>query len=213
MSDACNNKGKPMQITSEPLPNRLVKITLDNDGEYIIPKGVHRRLSSDEYPDEHTFLLELCEATETYARNKTAYLLGLKPYTRKKLYENLIKSGVDEEIAEDILDEFEQAGYINDEKYAADMLNIYINEKFYSIEYAIYKLEERGISKATSQKIADEIEINETETALKLLNKKIGTALESNYKKMSNLLTRYGYQSDAQKEAIDMFINNTTHSI
>lgn len=117
-----------------------------------------------------------------------------------------------------VCDEFEQAGYINDMRYALDKAKYLKEYKKYGVNKIKEYLYQKGVIKeAINAALEDEFFIDEEgdfENMLNLLSRKFRAGIDKTDRnavaKAVNLLARNGYSYGQAKKAVTEFIENQT---
>jgi len=115
-----------------------------------------------------------------------------------------------------VCDEFEQAGYINDKKYALDKAKYLKEYKKYGKNRIKDYLYQKGVTKdAIDEALEDEFfedEEGDFENMLNLLSRKFRSGIDKSDRnevsKAINLLARNGYSYGQAKKAVTEFIEN-----
>ena len=94
---------------------------------------------------------------EEYDKQKTKILKYIiyKKRTEQEI-RTKFKSTVDENVLEDIIEYFKEAGYINDYEFIEKQVNEYMVLKIMSIKEIRYKLYSKGLDKRLIEKYIDE---------------------------------------------------------
>ena len=100
------------------------------------------------------------------ARNVAAVLIGGKMYTCREMYERLCRKGFEKELAEQVVSEFIDAGYLDDRKFA----ELYISDAVTLGAKGMYRIRKelmlKGISASVIDAAAETVEAD-TESNLK----------------------------------------------
>ena len=135
---------------------------------------------------------------EEYDKQKTKILKYIiyKKRTEQEI-RTKFKSTVDENVLEDIIEYFKEAGYINDYEFIEKQVNEYMVLKIMSIKEIRYKLYSKGLDKRLIEKYIDEnydqLKEYELKCIEKIKTKKAQTMEEQDIKQY---LYRKGYQSE-----------------
>lgn len=141
------------------------------------------------------------------ARERALYLIGEHDYSRKGLYDKLI-SNYDEQTAEQVCNELEEHGLIDDRKYGERLCEML------SSRYGTYRVKNELIRKGIDRELAEEICVTDDErqleNAVSFVMKKYGTDIAdySVRQKINGALIRRGYSYSVAKEAVDRIISN-----
>lgn len=135
---------------------------------------------------------------EEYDKQKTKILKYIiyKKRTEQEV-RTKFKGTIDENMLEDIIEYFKEAGYINDYEYIEKKINEYMILKTMSIKEIKYKLYSKGLDKKIIEKYIEEnydkLKEYEMQCIEKIKNKKAQTMDEQEIKQY---LYRKGYQSE-----------------
>ena len=178
------------------------EFALSLDTRALSEYGVSAGMEIDD--DELHELIEKCEYRR--AKEKALWLLSGKDYSRKGLFDKLIKEA-SEDTAEEICSRMEELGLIDDEKYARRLAHDLFYIKKLSYRGVVYKLMEKGIDKELCEEIADEFEIDPVEQLIDRIEKKYSDKLddEKNRRRTIAALQRLGYNWGDIKSALAEF--------
>ncbi|MFH1223516.1 MAG: RecX family transcriptional regulator [Pseudomonadota bacterium] len=138
------------------------------------------------------------------ASKKAAGLLVQRPHFRKELELKLIKKGFNRDIITEVLDDFEERGYIND----SDRALFYMDElkrKRYGRTEAVRRLIMRGMSRDSASKAASTFFLENDEIAnIKYLLDKRRFDLKDPAERVKafNFLMRRGFGSDLVRRVL-----------
>ena len=135
---------------------------------------------------------------EEYDKQKTKILKYIiyKKRTEQEI-RTKFKSTVDENVLEDIIEYFKEAGYINDYEFIEKQVNEYMVLKIMSIKEIRYKLYSKGLDKRLIEKYIDENYDQLKEYELKCIEKiKTKKAHTMEEQEIKQYLYRKGYQSE-----------------
>ncbi len=135
---------------------------------------------------------------EEYDKQKTKILKYIiyKKRTEQEI-RTKFKSTVDENVLEDIIEYFKEAGYINDYEFIEKQVNEYMVLKTMSIKEIRYKLYSKGLDKRLIEKYIDENYDQLKEYELKCIEKiKTKKAQTMEEQEIKQYLYRKGYQSE-----------------
>ena len=140
------------------------------------------------------------------AKEKALWLLSGKDYSRRDLFDKLVKES-DEDTAEEICTRMEELGLIDDEKYARRLAHDLFYLKKLSRRGVVYKLMEKGIDKELCEEIADEFDVDPVEQLVELIERKYADKLddEKGRRRTIAALQRLGYGWGDIKSALDEF--------
>jgi SOS response regulatory protein OraA/RecX len=97
----------------------------------------------------------LQETERKLAKNKVHRLLGARSYPKTLLFRKLMEKGYGEEVCRGIVDELEQLGYIQDEGYAAQLIEREFR-RGYGPRVIEMKLKSKGLGTELVRKIVTE---------------------------------------------------------
>jgi regulatory protein len=133
------------------------------------------------------------------AMNVIAYWLNQGDQPRKKMYDKLVDGkGIIPEVADKILDEMEEKGYIDDQRYAENFVESKMRYEKLGAFAIKQKLSLKGIPKDIIDEVTSNIEVEEQEeNAMELARKRIyPTRNMEPQKRLQNIaayLVRRGY--------------------
>lgn len=102
--------------------------------------------------------------TETTVMDQAMRFLAPRFLSRLELTQKLQRKGAPQELVDIVLERLEDLDYINDERLAHDVLQFYMAEAKYSVQYIRNKMFQRGLSVGSELSQYDEYE-----AALKLI--------------------------------------------
>ncbi|SPT53895.1 Regulatory protein recX [Actinomyces bovis] len=151
--------------------------------------------------DEHTKELE-------QARDLVLRRLDRSPAPRAALAQLLSVKGVDERIAQEVLDRLETAGVIDDAAYAAVLARTRFAEKGAARRAVAQELRRKGLAEQHIRAALEQIDdSDEAQAALALARKKLRTTssldLLVRERRTLALLGRKGYPADVAAQALD----------
>jgi regulatory protein len=191
-------------------PTKRGRYAIFGDGVYIDSVDdetlVISRIKVGTDIDEFELEKLLAESKKKKAKDKALRLLSLRDHSRAELIQKLQRS-TDEEAAEQAASRMEQLGLIDDTSFAKKYASELILHKLYGRERAIYEMLRKGLDKEIVLQAIDNIETEPQEQILKLLNKKYPRGIndESDFRKASAFLNRYGYKWDEIKQALESY--------
>ena len=137
---------------------------------------------------------------------KCGSLLGARDYSRQRLLDKLTEAGFPSSAAESALEELEKAGYVNDERYAADFIRAHLGDR--SRRRIEADLRQRGIPDRAVRAAFEELDTDparEEEAQIrKWLEKKGRPDRDPDFRvrqKALAALARKGYGMDAVRRA------------
>jgi regulatory protein len=144
------------------------------------------------------------------ARRAALRLLLLRPRSRKELFLSLAARGFNEAVVDDVLDELEAAGKIQEADFAARFVKDRVKLKHHGAHKIAAELRERGIDSATIEDALAQQYPPEKQfaTALALLQKKFpnlrGTSAKEQ-RQISSFLYQRGFDEDTVYRVIEHF--------
>lgn len=156
---------------------------------------------------------EIVEAENKWAAREYLFrILSRRDHSRKELRDKAYKKGYTGYFLEEILDEFEDKEYIDDEKFASK----YASDKFEFNNWGPYKIRnqlfKKGISKPTAEKVIQDTFGEEAirESMRELIKKKKRRyqrePKDKRQKKMFDFLMRKGYNSEDILKQMDSLL-------
>ncbi len=143
-------------------------------------------------------------ATEGTLARKAADLLAARPHFKKELRDKLVKRGYDKKEVDELIDSFEERGYLNDRDHAL----LYIEElkrKRFGKGEALRRLTIKGFPKAESEKLLKAFFLENDEIAnirYHLGKKKFNLDDVKEIKKAFDFLSRKGFSWDRIREVL-----------
>ena len=142
---------------------------------------------------------------EEYDKEKSKVLkYVLYKKRKKKEIKNKFSSSIESEMLNDIIDELEEIGYINDNEYIKRSINDFIKLNNMSLKEVRYKLMAKGISNDLiddyMQENEEMLEDYEIESAKKIIIKKQNQMEED---ELIKYLLKKGYQTSNIRQAIE----------
>ncbi len=148
-----------------------------------------------EYSEEE--LLELKEKSDALRAKRSAYyMISCRDYSEKELRRKLSMKTTPQ-AAEAAVEKMRSLRLLDDEGYARNLAQQYLEHKHYAGKRILLELYQKGINSALAQQVVDELEIDEEEQLEILLSGKLGEELDDEKTKarVFNKLARYGYRS------------------
>lgn len=156
-----------------------------------------RRDGRDREPDPDADLGPDADV-ESFARQILLRRLTDQPRSRADLAETLAKRNVTDEIANDLLDRFEQVGLIDDAEFARSWVRSRQRSRGLAGRVLAQELRRKGIDDELVREAVDEIEPDdEEEAARRLVRKKLrtmgGLEQQKKLRRLTGMLARKGY--------------------
>lgn len=146
----------------------------------------------------------------TKAKDKAYKFLGYKARSEKEVRDKLIKENYPQEIIDRIIELFKHYNYINDENYTKAYINDRIKFKPRAKRMLKYELAQKGIDSDTIENIIDSSNIDETDIAISLLQKKLKNKKDIEQKekqKIYNYMLRRGFDYETINRAFKEVLN------
>ncbi len=162
------------------------------DAQLVYDEGLreYREYSEDE-------LLELKEKSDALRAKRSAYyMISCRDYSENELRRKLSMKTTPQ-AADEAVEKMRQLKMLDDESYARNLAQHYLERKHYAGKRILLELRQKGISSQLAQQAVDELEIDEDEQLEILLSGKLGNGLEDEKTRAGvfNKLARYGYRS------------------
>lgn len=146
----------------------------------------------------------------TKAKDKAYKFLGYKARSEKEVRDKLIKENYPQEIIDRIIELFKHYNYINDENYTKAYINNRIKFKPRAKRMLKYELAQKGIDSDTIENIIDSSNIDETDIAINLLQKKLKNKKDIDQKekqRIYNYMLRRGFDYETINKAFKEVLN------
>lgn len=132
------------------------------------------------------------------AKNVANWWLEQYDKSRKEIFDKIKNKGITDEIANQVLDEYEKLGYINDKRFAENFIYSKTTYEKLGKQAIKYKLMQKGVPQNLIEEALNEIEDETLEQNAELLaeRKLRSTAKLDPYKRVQNIanhLMRKGY--------------------
>ncbi|MEZ7898002.1 MAG: regulatory protein RecX [Flaviflexus sp.] len=139
--------------------------------------------------------------------------LTMTDRSRQQLMTAQVSRGVPEDIAEEIVDRFEEVGLVNDEKFANMLVRSRMAEKPVSKRGLARELDKKGIDRETAEAALEEVSVDdEREAALELARKKArateGLDREVRRRRIYGALARRGFTPDQCMHALRVVLDD-----
>lgn len=146
------------------------------------------------------------EKQEARARNVLLYQLGKSAKSKDQCRKILAKRGIDSEIAERILDRFEEAQIIDDEMFARAFTNSKIKTKGLAKSAIARELREKGIAASIIDDALEDLDAESelaraTELAINRVRRMTQLERDVIIRRLSGFLGRKGYSGDIVQRA------------
>ena len=184
--------------------HRLTALFLDGepvllDTETLLLSGIRvgQSISGEELEDLQT------RSNRNRAYEKALYLLEYRPHSRKELRTKLLRE-YPAETADEAVERVDGLGLLNDEAYAADLAEEFLNRKGYGMMRARQELTRRGIDRDLAEQVLSSVETDPEEQLVCLLQKKY-SPLPTDRKgveKIMAAMVRRGYEFSQVRSAL-----------
>ena len=123
-------------------------------------------------------------------------LLSYRDHSRKELINKLCQKGHKREYAEKACETLEYYGYINDERYAENLVQSLVERKGMSVRGVKNELFQKGISREIADNVVESLDFDPVLRIIDLINTKYSRCLsdEKGMKRMVSALQRLGYR-------------------
>jgi len=148
---------------------------------------------------------------ESVARAIALRKLGAAPQSRAQLAEAMARKNVPEEIAEKVLDRFEDVNLIDDAAYAEMLVRTRHNERGLARRALAHELRRKGVDAETAEAALETIQPeDEAERAVELVRKKArsttGVEPVKRRRRLVSMLARKGYGPGVAMRAVDQVL-------
>lgn len=146
----------------------------------------------------------------TKAKDKAYKFLGYKARSEKEVRDKLTKENYPQEIIDRIIELFKHYNYINDENYTKAYINNRIKFKPQAKRMLKYELAQKGIDSDTIENIIDSSNIDETDIAINLLQKRLKNKKDIEQKekqRIYNYMLRRGFDYETINKAFKEVLN------
>ncbi len=190
---------------------KLVKL---KGGEHLkVPNALFRlytlKVNDPIDPDNYRLLLQKSEGK--YALEQAVRILELRDKSRDEITKKLLDSGFSEAAAQAACQKLEDAGYLNDRRYAENTLER-LGKKYGSIRLK-QELRQRGIAPDLIEELMSDADKDaQVEAAIRLAQKTLrGKSGEERelYRRAYAALARRGYTPDVVKAALNQVLSDS----
>ena len=133
-------------------------------------------------------------------------LLLFKSRTEKELKSKLIEKGYPDDEIEEATSYVKSFGYLNDESYAAQYVDV--NKAKKGKAALRFELKKKGIAEDLIEKCLEEIEEDEADTVMALIIKRAGEPHDlddGEYRRLSAFLARRGFGTESIRKALRQY--------
>src|SRR5690625_1853521 len=166
------------------------------------------RFDPDEPPATGTASQDNEPDPESVARAIALRKLGAAPQTRAQLAEAMARKNVPEEIAEKVLDRFEDVNLIDDAAYAEMLVRSRHNERGLARRALSHELRRKGIDPEVAAQALEQIDDDDELTAARDLAERRARATRGldpvkRRRRLAGMLARKGYSPGVAMRAVD----------
>ncbi len=150
---------------------------------------------------------ELAELQDRSDRNrayeKALYLLEYRPHSRQELLTKILREYA-EEAANEAVERVAELGLLNDEQYAADLAEEFLNRKGYGVHRARQELIRRGIDRDLTEQALNGVETDPEARLIAMITKKYNPIPtdRKGVEKVIAAMVRRGYEFSQVRHAL-----------
>jgi regulatory protein len=194
------------QVTKNAKPKDRYEVAFDNGEkidvsvEQIADIGI---FTGRDYTDEE--YAELCEKIMTnISKVRAVNMIGYRNLSVRELKQRLMAKGDSDENAERTAEWLQEIGLLDDEKYAASIVEYY-SERGYGMAKVKQELYRRGIPQEVQEAVLADVEYTDDE-AIRFLEKKLkGSVAPEDLQKATQTLVRRGFSYDEAHSAVNKY--------
>lgn len=181
------------------------KYTMTVDATYWYGLGIKNKTEID---DEQLMQLKSC-VNFRRAFNKAVELISRREHSRKEVVTKLTQRNY-ADVAEDVADELESRGYLDDVRFAQMYAKELKDRKGYGKRRIVQELYLKGIDRDIIQDVTEETDEDPTENIKEIIRRKYIKCLdnEKGINRTINGLVRYGYSYSDIKKALKEIDND-----
>lgn len=183
------------------------RIATSSGRVFVLPKVMVRQfaLRVGDVIDVDAYLFGVRQAEKPEAMKRAAWLLGRRDYSAQMLRQKLVEAGFGEATAEHVVSYLQQARYVDDDRYAANLVSRRISK--HGARQITHELRQKGIEEPAREKALEALtEEQELHHAVLQLRKYLrGKRLEREdaYRRSIAYLARRGYGYELAKRAYE----------
>lgn len=155
------------------------------------------------------FIIGVIRLEKAYSKAKdiAIYYLGYRARSEKEVVDKLSSKGYDKSIIDKVIDFLKEYDYVNDKKFADSYVRDKNRFKPVGRKKLAYELKQKGISNEIIDHVLDNTDLNELDSALRLIRKKApNSTLDIKEKqKIYQFLSRRGFDYYIIKQALEKF--------
>ena len=184
--------------------HRLSALFLDGeamllDTETLLLAGVRvgQTLSEEELEELQT------RSDHNRAYEKALYLLEYRPHSRQELFTKILRE-YPQQAATEAVERVAELGLLNDEQYAADLSEEFLNRKGYGVHRARQELTRRGIDRELADSVISQTECDSQTILMNLIAKKYNPLPtdRKGVEKIIAAMVRRGYEFSQVRHAL-----------
>lgn len=143
------------------------------------------------------------QSNRNRAYEKALYLLEYRPHSRKELLTKILRE-YPEDCANEAVARVAELGLLNDEQYAADLAQEFLNRKGYGVHRARQELNRRGIDRDLADRVLANTETDPEAQLVQLIQKKYRPipADRKGVEKVVAAMVRRGYEFSQVRHAL-----------
>lgn len=158
-------------------------------------------------PDQPTSAEATPDQDRARARAVVLRHLAHAPRTRHQLASTLAGKGIDSELADDVLDRFEDVGLVDDEAFAQEYVRAAQARRGLSAMALAHELRAKGVGDEVIQRAVDGLDpADEVERARDLVRRRLprmhGLDRQTKVRRLGGLLARKGYPSHLVRRVV-----------
>lgn len=130
------------------------------------------------------------------AKNKALDMIARREVCRRQVERKLTDSGFESELSEEVAQELEQCGLINDRRFAEMYAEDMFKARHLGMRRVIYELTQKGVDRDVAEDAACELAPDPADELDALLDGRLGREAlsgDAGYRRTANTLARYGY--------------------
>lgn len=155
-------------------------------------------------------IFELTQNLTKSCNAKAFQILSRRDHSKFELIKKL-KKFANEKVANEVAEKMQRLGFVHDLKYAKNLAEKLITQKFYSKNRAIFELKLKGINNSTAIDAIDSLKINTEIIIKKLIKKKYANKLNCDTEsknKVIRAIMQKGHSLGETLHAIESFQKN-----
>lgn len=202
-----------MTVTSvERFKGEMMCVILDGDKRVYLHRDLVIRFGIEPLAEiSHDELTEILYASELRRASRRAmYLINDRDYSYIELFEKL-RNNYDEDICYEVADKMAEKGFINDRRYASQVVYSYMECKCYGPRRVKQELYKRGIRGSIADQAIEEYSEGIYDRLCLVIERKYADTLSDGEDqkaviRVKNALVRMGYDYDDINKAVREFL-------